>query len=67
LETEKCGWWIDLNVPNLVKALTEALQLQPEVLKAMGARGRKLVEEKYEIGAVAGQMLGFYNQICKLL
>jgi glycosyltransferase involved in cell wall biosynthesis len=67
LETEKCGWWIDLTVDNLVKAITEALQLQPEELRAMGARGRKLVEEKYEIGAVTGQMLGFYNQICKLL
>jgi hypothetical protein len=29
LETEHCGWWIDLTVDNLVKAITEALQLQP--------------------------------------
>jgi glycosyltransferase involved in cell wall biosynthesis len=65
LETEKCGWWIDLNVPNLVKALTEAIRLQPEVLKEMGLRGRKLVKEKYEIKAVAEQMKGFYEQIVK--
>lgn len=63
LETEKCGWWVDLNVPKLVKALTEAIQLQPEELKAMALRGRELVKEKYEIKAVALQMKEFYNQV----
>jgi glycosyltransferase involved in cell wall biosynthesis len=63
LETEKCGWWIDLNVPNLVKALTEAIRLQPEELKEMGLRGRKLVKEKYEIKAVAEKMKEFYNRV----
>lgn len=63
LETEKCGWWIDLNVPNLVKGLSEAIGLPPEELKAMGLRGRKLVKEKYEIKAVALQMKEFYNQV----
>lgn len=63
LETEKCGWWIDLNVTNLVKALTEAIGLQPEELKEMGLRGRELVKEKYEIKAVAEQMNRFYELI----
>lgn len=63
LETEKCGWWIDLNVPNLVNALTEAIGLQPVELKAMGLRGRELVKEKYEIKAVAEKMKEFYNQV----
>jgi len=63
LETEQCGWWIDLNVPNLVTALTEAIHLQPEELKEMGIRGRKLVKEKYEIKAVAEKMKDFYNQV----
>jgi len=63
LEKERCGWWITLTVDNLVKAIAEALQLQPEELKAMGARGRKLVEDKYEIGAVARQMKEFYETV----
>jgi len=67
LETEKCGWWIDLSVDNLVKAINEAIQLNAEELKDMGARGRKLVEEKYEIKAVAKQMKEFYNRILNQL
>lgn len=63
LETEKCGWWIDLSVENLVKAINEAIQLNAEELKDMGARGRKLVEGNYEIKAVAKQMKEFYNRI----
>lgn len=63
LETEKCGWWIELNVPNLVKALSEAIQLQPDELKEMGLRGRILVKEKYEIKAVGIKMNEFYNRI----
>jgi glycosyltransferase involved in cell wall biosynthesis len=63
LETEKCGWWIELNVENLKNAITEALALTPEKLKEMGMRGRKLVEEKYEIKAVAKEMKEFYDRI----
>ena len=63
LEKERCGWWITLTVDNLVKAIAEALQLQPEELKAMGARGRKLVEDKYEIKAVAKEMVKLYRKL----
>lgn len=63
LETNQCGWWIDLNVPNLVKALTDAIYLQPKKLKEMGIRGRILVKEKYEIKAVGIKMNEFYNHI----
>ena len=67
LQTYNCGWWIDLNVENLTNSIIKALQLTPEDLKVMGARGRKLVEEKYEIKAVAKQMKEFYNRILNQL
>lgn len=63
LKTQKCGWWIDLSVPNLVKALSEAIEYTPEQLKEMGLRGRKLVEEKYDIKTISKSMVEFYNQI----
>lgn len=63
LETEKCGWWINLNVPDLAKALAEAIALQPEELKAMGLSGRKLVEDKYDIRAVSEKMVAFYKEV----
>jgi glycosyltransferase involved in cell wall biosynthesis len=63
LETNHCGWWIELNVGNLAKVLNEAINKTPDELKEMGLRGRKLVEEKYEIKKVAEEMVSFYDYI----
>lgn len=63
LETQKCGWWINLNVSNLVKVLTEAINVPPEELKKMGSRGIKLITEKYDIKTVAQQMKQIYQDI----
>lgn len=63
LETHQCGWWIDLNIHNLLKSLTEALNTSPEQLQAMGLRGRKLVQDKYEVKAVSFKMYEYYNRI----
>jgi glycosyltransferase involved in cell wall biosynthesis len=63
LETTQSGWWIDIGVEPLNKALEEALQTPPETLNQMGENGRKLVEEKYSIEAVTKQMLELYTWI----
>jgi glycosyltransferase involved in cell wall biosynthesis len=63
LETEICGWWIDLTVANLLQALREALNCDAERLKTMGLNGRKLVDNKYGIKSVALQMRDFYETI----
>jgi len=66
LETEKCGWWIELNVANLTRALNEALQLNVLELKGMGMRGRQLVGKKYEINEVAKEMVKMYDEIIQI-
>ncbi|MGN0826354.1 MAG: glycosyltransferase, partial [Kiritimatiellia bacterium] len=63
LETCKCGWWIDIGVEPLVEALKEAMSLSDEERAAMGARGRKLVEEKYTWPAVVKAMVNGYEEI----
>jgi glycosyltransferase involved in cell wall biosynthesis len=63
LETEKCGWWIDLSVDNLAKALTEAIHTDTVELKSMGERGRKLVMSKYDVKEVAEKMKYFYQGV----
>ena len=63
LEDHKCGWWIDIGVEPLTKALTEAMALSPDELQAMGLRGRKMVEEKYTWGAVAEKMIEGYEEV----
>lgn len=65
LQTEKCGWWIELSVDNLVIALTQALNCNATELKAMGLNGRKLVDAKYGIEAVTKEMTNFYQGIIK--
>ena len=57
LEERKCGWWIDIGVESLVEALKEAMSHGDEERAAMGARGRKLVEEKYTWDAVCKAMV----------
>lgn len=63
LETYRCGWWIDMGVAPLVVALREAMLLTNEERAAMGARGRKLVEEKYTWKAVCAAMIEGYRKI----
>ncbi|MCM4155366.1 glycosyltransferase [Gramella sp. AN32] len=63
LETTQSGWWIDIGVEPLREALEEALQTPPETLSRMGENGRRLIEEKYSIEAVAKQMEELYTWI----
>ncbi|NDP22499.1 MAG: glycosyltransferase [Paludibacter sp.] len=63
LEIYNCGWWIDLNVPNLVQTINQAINTNSQDLKAMGLRGKKLVAEKYTIEAVGNDMYNFYKSI----
>ena len=63
LETHNCGWWIDIGVESLVEALNKAMSLSDEERSAMGARGRKLVEEKYTWKAVVKAMVKGYEEI----
>lgn len=63
LNSRQAGWWIDIGVQPLVEALHVALQLPEEQRVLMGQNGRKLVEEKYSIEAVAAQMIQLYKWI----
>jgi len=63
LNTCNAGWWVDIGVQPLVEALQEALQLPEEQRIQRGLNGRKLVEEKYSIEAVAQQMVELYKWI----
>jgi glycosyltransferase involved in cell wall biosynthesis len=63
LNTYNAGWWIDIGVQPLVETLHETLNLSEEQRQQMGQNGRKLVEEKYSIEAVAAQMIQLYKWI----
>ncbi|MBO7720823.1 MAG: glycosyltransferase [Kiritimatiellae bacterium] len=64
LETERCGWWIDLPpAESLCAALRAAAELPREALDEMGARGRKLVEARYTWDGVCRAMLAGYERV----
>lgn len=65
LETHNAGWWIDIGVEPLVKALSEAMTTPKEKLVEMGLNGRKIIEEKYSIEKVSKQMIELYEWILK--
>lgn len=63
LETEDCGWWIDVGAKPLKECLIHALGLSKGKLSSLGRNGRKLVESKYTITSSANKMDETYKWI----
>lgn len=63
LEQYKCGWWIDLSVSNLERAIGNVMVTPTTVLQCMGENGQKLVAEKYEIKAVTNKLVDLYQKV----
>ncbi|MHC1729926.1 MAG: glycosyltransferase [Syntrophobacteraceae bacterium] len=63
LVTHRCGWWVDVGVEPLVKALSEASSLSDSKRQAMGERGRRYAEQHLSWPRAAGQILQAYRWI----
>lgn len=63
LSTYECGWWIENNQSALASALAEGMQMSSQERKAMGLKGRNLVETKYSWDSVAQEMSSVYHWI----
>jgi len=61
LVTHRCGWWTEHGPAPLAAALREALSWTDEERRAMGRRGRQLVEHKYSWPGIAAQMHAVYR------
>jgi glycosyltransferase involved in cell wall biosynthesis len=57
----RCGWWIDLGVAPLIDALKAALATPLPVLRAMGSRGRALVQARYSWEPIGQRMFQTYQ------
>jgi len=60
LVTHRCGWWVPVGIPSLLRALTTAFLLPPEELCRMGERGRSWIQQELSWDAIAHQMLDVY-------
>lgn len=59
------GWWKDNSPETITKVILDILSKSDAELRAMGANGRKLMEEKYEQHKVAAMMSELYEWILK--
>lgn len=59
-----CGWWVERSHAELTRALVDALARPPDVLAAMGARGRAWMKAEYGWDHIAGKTLAAYEWLC---
>lgn len=63
LNEYRAGWWKDNNPSTIAEVMKEILSKSDAELRAMGANGRKIMEEKYEQHKVAAMMKQLYEWI----
>lgn len=63
LNTNRCGWWNDNSPESIVGVIRDILKMPDADILAMGERGRKLIEDKYEQHKVAQMMMDLYRWI----
>ena len=66
LNEHLCGWWADNQPETIAKVIREILSLDDTEIRKMGARGRALIEEKYEQQKVAIMMKDLYQWLLKV-
>lgn len=56
-----CGWWKDNEPETIAKVIKDIIYMDDTEIREMGARGRRLMEEKYEQHKVAVMMRDLYH------
>lgn len=57
----RSGWWIENTVEELVKAITEAVEMDRDDLLAFGENGRKWMKRDYSWSCIGRQMKSAYE------
>ena len=63
LNTNECGWWIDLSIDNLVKTLKEAMSLTDEERIRLGKKSRQCIIDHFSSDSVAKQTKAVYEWV----
>lgn len=59
----ECGWWVEYSQETITKAVENALEATEDQLALMGNNGRKLMEDRYSVEAVAERFEQLYRWI----
>ncbi len=60
---DKCGWWIDLSVENLIKTLEEAMSLSDEQRRELGKESRQCIMNHFSSESVAQKTKKVYEWV----
>ena len=63
LQSRNCGWWVDCKQEDITYAVRSAINATDDKLKVLGKNGRRLMEERYSVEAIAQQMNTLYEWI----
>lgn len=63
LNKEQCGWCVDVTLDAIKSALLSFVNTDEDKLQQMGLRGRRLVEENYDIREIAGDFVKMYESL----
>ena len=63
LQTHYCGWWVPYTQADITNAVRSALNATEDELQTMGQNGRKQMEERYRMEAIAEKMKSLYEWI----
>lgn len=64
LQERGCGWWVSNEPKELADVICDMIGAGDDRRREMGAKGRRLVEEKYTWAAIAETMAAKYKEIC---
>ena len=64
LNEKQCGWCVDVSLDAIKSALLSFVNTDESDLQQMGIRGRRLVEENFDIQGIAGDFVKMYESIC---
>ena len=63
LQSCRCGWWVPYSQEGITYAVRSALNVTQGKLDILGANGKRLMEEKYSVPAIAQKMKDLYSWI----
>jgi len=61
IEEWECGWLCRPEVDDLCSAVARAIETGPEILAAMGRRGRAIINDRYSLEAVVDRQIEVYR------
>lgn len=61
LVENKCGWWVPIDEPSFMKAMSEVMSIPRETLGQMGKRGRAWMIRDYSWQSIGNKMKAAYE------